>query len=56
MILNILATLFVLYLLGRMAITSIQVWAGPYEEKGKFILTSAGQSAGLLLVLWAVWS
>lgn len=56
MILNIVATLFVLFLLARMAITSIQVWAGPYEEKGKFILISAGQAAGFLLVLWAVWS
>ena len=56
MIANILATLIVLFYLGRMGWLVLQVWYGPYEEKGKFVLISAGEAIAAILILWVVWS
>lgn len=55
MILNLIATVILGWFIYHNVIGSMRVWAGPYEEKGKIILMSAGYVIGALATLLAVW-
>lgn len=55
MILDTIATLLIAILVARQAFSALEVWGGPYEEKGKYLLISAGIITGALLTLFAVW-
>lgn len=55
MILNIIATLLICGLVLHQAYSSLQVWGGPYEEKGKYMLISVGIIIGAVLTMLAVW-
>ena len=55
MILDLIATVLIGILAARQTFTAAEVWGGPYPEKGKFIVISAGVLLGALLTLLAVW-
>lgn len=54
--LNIIATLFLVGVSARQAFSALEVWVGPYPEKGKYALISGGVVLGSLVTVWAVWS
>ncbi len=55
MILDLIATVLIGGLVLHQGRSALQVWGGPYEEKGKYMLISVGILIGAALTELAVW-
>lgn len=55
MILDLIASALLLFIVYRRGRTAIELWIGPYDEKGRGLLLCLGHSVGALIALAAVW-